>query len=119
MSDVAFNQLRIECKFAYGKHGEKELVKLFSPIGIEDVFTEVEVFIPGESLGDELTKKKVDFKGVFNSVMHMRNNILHQDASPSLTHESIREYKLAFQGFAEAVTNVLDNNLNTLSVVVE
>lgn len=114
VSDINFNQLIIECKFAYGKHGEKELLKLFSPIGMSDVFAEVEVFIPGETIGDEQARKRVDFKGVFNSVINMRNNILHQDATPSLTHESIREYMLVFRDFAESLVNVLNNNLNNL-----
>ena len=115
VSDTNFNQLNIDCKFAYGKHGESELVKLFKPIGIKDVFLEVEVFIPDSNSDDfSAEKRKVDFKGIFNSVMNMRNNILHQDASPSLTDKSIREYKLSFQSFAEAVTNKLDNNLNKL-----
>lgn len=113
VTDHNFNKLEIECKFSYGKHGEKELTKLFSPIGISDVFVEVEVFIPNENLDDEKTKK-VDFKGIFNSVMNMRNNILHQDASPSLTHDSIRKYKLIFANFAEAITTLLDKNLQAL-----
>ena len=112
--DAAFNRLNINCKFSYGKHGEKELIKLFLPLGISDVFAEVKVSIPDENIGNEQTQKKVDFKGVFNSVMHMRNNILHQNASPSLTHESVREYKFALQGFANAVCVVLDNKLNLL-----
>lgn len=112
--DAAFNKLNINCKFSYGKHGEKELVKLFSPLGISDIFAEVEVSIPDENIGNEQTQKKVDVKGIFNSVMNMRNNILHQNASPSLTHKSVRDYKFALQGFAEAVCVVLDNKLNLL-----
>lgn len=114
VSDTNFNQLNIDCKFAYGKHGESELVKLFKPIGIKDVFSEVEVFIFDSSLDYDSTRKRVDFKGTFNSVMNMRNNILHQDASPSLTHKSVREYKLSFESFADAVTITLDNSLNKL-----
>lgn len=114
VSDVSFDHLNIDCKFSYGKHGEKELMDLFSPIGIKDVFSEVEVFIVDEGIGDERTMKRVDFKGVFNSVMNMRNNILHQNASPNLTHGSIREYELIFQGFAKAVIDVMDTQLDAL-----
>lgn len=112
--DAQFNRLNVPCKFNYGKHGEKELVKLFSPIGIKDIFVEVDVYIPDESMGTEGTQKKVDFKGTFNSVVSMRNNILHQNASPNLTHEFIREQKLIFQNFAEALLTVLQGNLEHL-----
>jgi hypothetical protein len=112
--DTSIGTLNIECKFSYGKHGDKELQKLLAPIGIRDVFADVDVYVVEESIGDEPATKKVDFRGAFNSVVHMRNNILHQNASPSLTHVTVREYKLVFQGFAQALVRVLDNTLDSL-----
>jgi hypothetical protein len=114
-TNIEFSDLRIECKFAYGKHGENELKKIFIPLGIEDVFVQVEVFIPDENIIDTVTLKKVDFKGIFNSVMGMRNNILHQNASPNLTHESVREYRIVFESFSQKLAQVLDTNINALN----
>lgn len=114
VADVEFGDLRIECKFNYGKHGESELKQLFAPFGIDDIFSEVEVFIHDENASDGFSPKKIDFKGVFNSVMWMRNNILHQNASPSLTHRSIGEYKIVFESFSKTLIDSLDNKLNEL-----
>lgn len=112
--DVEFDELRFECKFNYGKHGESELKQLFSPLGIDDVFSQIDVFIFDENTPDGSSLKKIDFKGVFNSVMWMRNNILHQNASPSLTHISVGEYKIVFENFSKALTDSLDKKLTEL-----
>jgi hypothetical protein len=115
ITELTFNSLKIDCKFTYGKHGENELKKLFVPLGIEDVFVRVKVFVPEENLSDGLlTTREVDFKGVFNSVMGMRNNILHQNASPNLTHTAIKEYQLAFEVFSKALAQELDSYISAL-----
>jgi hypothetical protein len=109
VTNVNFNKLDIECKFNYGKHGEKELKKLFIPIGIDDIFEAVEINFCKENVEDDEKLQKIDFKGVFNSVMNMRNNILHQNASPNLTLDRIREYQGIFKMFAAALVVLLDN----------
>lgn len=118
ITDIEFNELKIECKFAYGKHGENELKKLFIPLGFEDIFIKVEVLIPDENIVDTAALKKIDFKGVFNSVMGMRNNILHQNASPNLNHQTVRDYQIVFKSFSNALVNVLDMEINSLSQVI-
>jgi hypothetical protein len=115
VSNDNFGNLDIDCKFAYGKHGENEFRKLFNQLGINDVFQEINVFVPDETLGTD-TKTQIDFRGIFNSVIGMRNNILHQDATPSLTHSDIRKYKTIFQIFAEQLTITLDSQLSGISV---
>ena len=101
--------LSINCKFAYGKHGEKELIKLFANIGIEDIFEEIKIYKSEESLfGDEVKLIEIDFKGMFNSVTGIRNNILHQDHTPNLTSDEIRGYKQAFELFAMSLATFLN-----------
>ncbi len=115
ITELTFNSLKIDCKFTYGKHGENELKKLFVPLGIEDVFVRVKVFVPEENLSDGLlTTREVDFKGVFNSVMGTRNNILHQNASPNLTHTAIKGYQSAFEVFSRALAQELDSYISAL-----
>ncbi len=106
-----FDQLTVDNKFAYGKHGEKELIKLFRPIGINDVFAEIEVNVHDDTSENGADFKRVDFKGMFNSVMNMRNNILHQNATPSLTPGTIRDYKIAFECFSENIVAKLSASL--------
>lgn len=60
--------------FNYGKHGEKELKKLLARFGFEPFYSAPE---------------NQSFFVQFNSLNNIRNNILHQDATPSLTHDDI------------------------------
>lgn len=123
--NAEFTPLNIDCKFSYGKHGEIELRKLFATIGIADVFQVVTVTRPAEQLtgdanGEDAAEASgvevVDFKGVFNSVTNIRNNILHQDASPGLTSTAIRGYREAFRQFAVGIAAFLSASLDALAV---
>lgn len=107
-------ELAVPCKFNYGKHGEKEIVKLFRRIGIDDVFGKVEV--PDDSVEsyDDGKASLVDIKGIVNSLTGMRNNILHQDQSPSLTSTSLRKQCDALRRFASAVVAELQGVLNRI-----
>jgi len=110
-SEEACSILKVESKFSFGQHGEAELIKLFEKVGVGDVF---EVITLSESLETVSTETPinsvVDFRGIFNSVTNMRNNILHQDASPNLNTDLIRKYRQYFEVFAGR----LDEHLATL-----
>jgi len=115
--DDAFDALDIECKFAYGKHGEAEVQKLFKIVGIDDVFAAIDVMVTDDSNSEEEVSVliKVDFKGIFNSVSHIRNNIIHQDASPSITPGDVRKYMAALEAFAQELSLHLRNSLDKLA----
>lgn len=104
--------LEIPCRFSYGKHGEDELRKLFDPFGILDVFDAVEIRDTTETLADTPTAGVVDFRGVFNGTTNIRNNILHQDATPELTVEQVATYRDLFANFADGLGHVLRETLD-------
>ncbi len=105
----------VRCEFSYGKHGEKELIKLFSRIGIPDVFESAAVYRKQESLYEqEVVDLKIDFKGTFNSVTNIRNNILHQDESPGLTIDQLREYKSFILAFSSSLEEALSTELKSI-----
>jgi hypothetical protein len=107
--------LNVDCKFSYGKHGEAELSKLFSAIGIDNIFEKIQVIKQQETILDNTPAIEADFKGTFNSVNWIRNNILHQDASPSLTTRMVRDYEEEFKIFARELEKYLNNELFQLS----
>lgn len=108
--------LNIDCKFSYGKHGEAELNKLLSTIGIDNILDKISVIRYKESILDnEDSATEADFKGTFNSVNGIRNNILHENASPSLTTEMVHNYKEEFQIFARELEKYLNNELLQIS----
>jgi hypothetical protein len=66
-----------------------------------DIFDVIKLTEKLETVSVEaLIDKPIDFKGVFNSVTAMRNNILHADASPNLNTNQIREFRRHFENFA-------------------
>jgi RiboL-PSP-HEPN len=115
ISDISYSNLDIDCKFSYGKHGEAELNKLFSGIGIDNIFEKVKVIKQQETILEEKDDTiKSDFKSIFNSVNGIRNNILHQDASPTLTTRTVCDYKEDFELFAGELEKFLNSELSNL-----
>lgn len=79
LSDLsALKSIQPPIKFNYGKHGQKEIENLFIRYGMER-------FIK--------SSESKSFLMQYNSCVSIRNNIIHQDASPSLTHEVVRTHK--------------------------
>ena len=105
------SDLVVSCKFSYGKHGEAEMVKLFKRLGIDDVFTVVTVTTLGETY-DGQAPTTIDIKGMVNSLTGIRNNILHQDESPTLTSDSLRQQSAALKMFAVELVKLLQTTAN-------
>lgn len=115
LEDQPFSNVQIECKFSYGKHGEEELIKLFSNIGINNIFDQIQVIMPNED--DPTEKNVIDFKGTFNTLTGLRNNILHQNASPNLTHLDVLTNLNIIKTFSNELSNYLDNSLVAINTV--
>lgn len=109
------SNLDIKCKFSYGKHGEKEFQKIFKIIGFDDIFSEIEITDLEESLIDNVDERIVDFKGKINSLTSLRNNILHEDASPNLDVNMIEEYKQYIAQFAQKLIDLLNTKIIDLN----
>ena len=96
-----FKSIELPISFDY-KHGEKEITDLFIQIGMTNILDE-------EIISNK--KEKIDIRGKINSLTHLRNNIIHEDATPTLTHLEIRDYLESFQKFAEKITDLLKADL--------
>lgn len=103
--DIHFADLKLPAKFDYGTHGEKEIKRLFCVIGIDDIFAQTEL-----AMG---VSDRIDIRGKINSMTHIRNNIIHEDATPSLTHIEINDFlkatKIFAQKAADILTELIDN----------
>lgn len=89
--EVLCNDFEINAKFNYGKHGQNEVTKLLKKFGFND-FAESE-------------ENKV-FYEKFNSLNNIRNNILHQDSTPSLTHQDVTNYLTTLDNFVDNLFEV-------------
>jgi len=81
----------VNARFKYGKHGEKEVVRLLDTFGLKSVLDDACL---------------TDFFRKFNSLNSIRNNIIHEDATPSLTHQDTEEFLENIQTFVSCIDNV-------------
>lgn len=68
---------KVNAKFNYGKHGQKEIEKLLTTFGFSRFTKE---------------KSTISFMKKFNSLNAIRNNIIHEDATPSLTNKDVENH---------------------------
>jgi hypothetical protein len=81
---VDIEEFKYNNKFNYGKHGQTEVERLLKGFGFSNFLSEDHVKL---------------FFEKFNSLNGMRNNIIHQDKTPSLTHQTVGEYKEVTHSF--------------------
>lgn len=111
-TDSDSRQLEVSCKFNYGKHGEKEVEKLLKRIGVLSPF---ELFCVSEKdLGKE-SESIVDVPGIIQSLTAIRNNVLHQNATPTLTDVTLDDQKKCLSIFASKLVDHLNGNLASFS----
>lgn len=72
-----FSNFKVNARFNYGKHGQKEIEKLLTTFGFSK-------FIKEDDSQSFLKK--------FNSLNAIRNNIIHEDATPSLTSKDVENH---------------------------
>lgn len=93
------NGFTVDSKFSFGKHGQRELTKLLTKFGYK-TFNE--------------TKTTEGFYRLFNSLFNIRNNIIHEDATPTLTHRNVRSYKDLLEKFVEDIDNLGQSRIDAL-----
>jgi hypothetical protein len=104
------SQFSISSKFNYGKHGSEELINLFKRIGITNVVSECQVTSNPVASVFSITAQRMSIKASLDSLTHIRNNIIHSDASPTnITHQQLLELKEVLWEFGY----VVDMRLNT------
>lgn len=115
-SEERFNSLEVSNKFNYGKHGSKELQKLFNNIEINNIFETIILYSDSQdSLLDEVNT--IDFFAIFNNIVSLRNLITHQDITPNLTHRQIEGYIKIFDDFSKKLCDYLSSSLDNLRSV--
>lgn len=90
-----FSRIRPSTKFSFGKHGQKEIEALFERHGLK-------AFITSEPIHNLLQ--------FMNSLFSIRNNVIHEDASPTLTHQTIQDHKDNIMRFVDLLENDITVN---------
>lgn len=98
------SNLKLKTRFNYGKHGEKEIKKLFEKFGLKDFCNteEISLLIPK-----------------LNGLISIRNNVIHENAAPNLTFSDIKDYKTAVTDFINHLQDfIIKNQINIFNVEI-
>ena len=107
-------ELMVDCSFTYGKHGEKEIRRLFQRIGIADIFSTCTIVDVLEVIDDAGEKPNYSVASDVNALTGYRNFIIHNDGTPSVTHLQIARYRKRLQAFAEKIDEHLGQLKETI-----
>lgn len=103
------NKINIDTKFSYGKHGSGVVAALFERIGVEDIFDRCKVIVSEESmLSDEKQDIDINIKSEVDSLTGIRNGIIHENKSPSISEERLEKYVDNFKIFVRNIAKELD-----------
>jgi len=89
----------VKAKFNYGKHGQKEVEKLLNKFGFSEITK---------------TESSANFFKQFNSLNFIRNNIIHEDATPSLTDKDVEKYLKIISDFINDLDSEATKKLNLI-----
>lgn len=89
-SESILEEFEINTKFPLGKTGTTELIDLFKQLDGRNIF-----------------ENKIDLK-TLDSLLNLRHNIIHQDATPALTETVVTEHQL----YVKQVCQTIDEYLN-------
>lgn len=109
------DQIRIDTRFSYGKHGSAEAEALFSRIGYDNLFEQCKIEITTESFLGETTEIK-NAKDEFNTLTSTRNKIIHENKTPSLTHDGVLKKIHIFSSLIDKISSCLEEELKKLSL---
>ncbi|MES2377045.1 MAG: HEPN domain-containing protein [Bacteroidota bacterium] len=91
------NDFRVDSKLRFGKHGQGEVERLLKAFGFIDY---------------AVSEKVKSFFITFNSLNSMRNNIIHEDATPSLTHQNVKSYLDSVEEFISGLETIAVNKIS-------
>jgi hypothetical protein len=99
----------IGTKFNYGKHGQKEIERMFSRAGHENIFEKCKVYKKEESmLSEEEIEVEVDVVSDINALTGIRNSIIHENKAPGLTLKQVQGYMNNLNRFTDVLSCYLN-----------
>lgn len=106
--------ISVDCKFAFGKHGEREFRRLFQRIGIDDVFESCKVADEVESYDQLNAQQNTTVTSDVNALIGYRNFIIHNDGTPNITHIQLGRYRRRVSLFVQAIDDYIAQLINAI-----
>lgn len=108
----------IDSKFNYGKHGEKEITKLYSRIGIVNVFESCKISWRQEMLSSETAVSiPISVAPDVNALTAIRNKVLHGDEDVGVSCDQLEGYEQHLVLFCAEITSTLEQMVADLELL--
>ena len=108
--------IRVDTSFTYGKHGEKEIRRLFQRVGVNDIFETCKIPYDQETLAVTDRESTDIVTSDVNALTGLRNFIIHNDGTPNVTHVQISRYRNRLFSFAEKIDQCLGHTRNSIEM---
>lgn len=112
--EAAIQEVAVNSKFNYGKHGSEQFSRLFERVAISNIYDKCQVIPQGDSLAYSVATRD-QVRADIDSLTNIRNNIIHQDVTPGLTHQQVDGYRDRFWQFSFLVDLLLKTELEKLA----
>ncbi len=105
-------ELRDDFAISISNNGTTAISDIYKKIGFPNIVEhsetyEIETF---DEFGVKF-KRSIPILDTINRVIHMRHNIIHDDATPQLTESEIDDFILVFKAYVDIIDKKMMNNL--------
>lgn len=105
-----------EFAISISNNGTTAFNDVYKKIGFPDLISNMEDFSQETSIGGFVTQTAYSISDTINKVINLRNQIIHTDATPSITENEIGLYIVIIHEFVMKVDAILSSSIVELSV---
>lgn len=104
-----------EFSISISNNGTNEFERVYKKIGFPNIINELEDYVLNDDVLDSICSlTSYSIKEKINSIIHMRNNIIHDDATPQITPSDIKLYIEVVKSFVDQIDSKLGNTIESL-----
>lgn len=104
-----------EFSISISNNGTNEFESVYKKIGFQNIINELEDYVLNNDVLDNIcSSTSYSIKEKINSIIHMRNNIIHDDATPQITPSDIKLYIEVVKSFVDQIDSKLGNTIESL-----
>ncbi len=108
-------KLNFDLKFKSGKHGDKEIIKIFEKIGIDNILSKIKIEEKSEGILDSEIKY-IDIEIFIQELVEKRNLAIHQGVNLAVNYskKNIAEKIYTTKRILQEINKILDNHITYL-----
>ena len=104
-----------EFSISISNNGTNEFERVYKKIGFPNIINELEDYVLNDDVLDSICSlTSYSIKEKINSIIHMRNNIIHDDATPQITPSDIKLFIDVVKSFVDQIDSKLGKTIESL-----